>query len=54
MSTDNEQFDLIGPEANAKGVFTENGFIVKAGSVARREIVPSASHLISIRQRLLA
>lgn len=54
MSTENEQFELIGPEANAKGVFTENGFIVKAGSVARREIVPSASHLVSIRQRLLA
>lgn len=54
MSTENEQFELTGPEANAKGVFTENGFIVMAGSVARREIVPSASHLVSIRQRLLA
>ncbi len=54
MDTANDEYELKGPDADAKGVFTENGFIVKAGSLARREIAPSGKSVVSMHQRLLA
>lgn len=41
VTANDEEYELKGPGANAKGVFTDDGFLVKAGSLARREIVPS-------------
>jgi 5-methylcytosine-specific restriction protein B len=48
-----EEYELSGPDADAKGVFADNGFLVKAGSTARRETVPSGKHVNSVHQRLL-
>ncbi|EMI55219.1 hypothetical protein [Rhodopirellula sallentina] len=42
MTTNTEEFEIKGKDAEGKGVFTDNGFLVKEGSLARREIVPSA------------
>lgn len=53
LDSQNEEYELSGPDANAKGVFTDNGFLVKAGSLARREIVPSGKSVNSVHQRLL-
>lgn len=41
MSTSDE-LRLEGKDANGIGAFTEKGFVVKAGTVARREVTPSA------------
>ena len=32
MDTQSEEYELSGPDADGKGVFTDNGFLVKAGS----------------------
>lgn len=53
MDTQSEEYELKGPDADAKGVFTDNGFLVKAGSLARRETVPSGKNVNSIHQRLI-
>lgn len=53
MTTIDEDYELKGPDAEGKGAFTENGFLVKAGSLARREIVPSGKYVTAIHQRLL-
>lgn len=50
-----QEYELKGKDAVAKGVFTDNGFLVKAGSLARREIVPSAKSTVpAVHQRLIA
>ena len=54
MDTHGEEYELKGPDADAKGIFTENGFLVKAGSLARRETVPSGKSVNSVHQRLIA
>ena len=54
MDAQAEEYELKGPDADAKGVFTDNGFLVKAGSVARREIAPSGKSVTSVHQRLIA
>ena len=54
MTTNDEEYELKGPDAEGKGVFTENGFLVKAGSFARRETVPSGKSVTSVHQRLIA
>lgn len=48
-----DEYRLTGPDAEATGVFTENGFLVRAGSRVRRETLPSIRNSLSIRQRLL-
>lgn len=53
ISSDNE-YELKGPDAEAKGVFTDEGFLVKAGSLARRETVPSGKGVTPVHQRLFA
>lgn len=53
VDTQSEEYELSGPDAEAKGVFTDNGFLVKAGSFARRETVPSGKSVNSVHQRLL-
>lgn len=53
MTSDSE-YELNGPDAEGKGVFTESGFVVKAGSRARRETAPSGKNVAVIHQRLLA
>lgn len=49
-----DEYELKGPDANARGVLTKDGFLVKAGSIARRETVPSGKNVISVHQKLLA
>ena len=53
METQAEEYELKGPDANARGVFTDNGFLVKAGSVARQEIAPSGKSVTLVHQRLI-
>jgi 5-methylcytosine-specific restriction enzyme B len=54
MATEPEQFYLKGKDAEATGTLTEEGFVVKAGAVARKDIVPSAIDSVTpARQRLL-
>jgi len=49
-----EHFTLKGKDAEATGTPTEEGFVVKAGATARKEIVPSAIGSVTpARQRLL-
>lgn len=53
--TDDDQFQLNGKDAHAIGVLTDHGFVVRAGAVARKDIVPSAADTVTpIRKRLLA
>ena len=49
-----DEYELKGPDANARGVLTKDGFLVKAGSIARRETVPSGKNVVSVHQKLLA
>ena len=49
-----EEYELKGPGADANGIFTDNGFLVKAGSIARREIAPSGRNVISVHQHLIS
>jgi len=48
VATSAEEYELKGPDANAKGVCTDEGFLVKAGLLARREIAPSATPCVNI------
>jgi hypothetical protein len=53
--SDEEQFELNGKDAHAIGVLTENGFVVREGAVARKEIVPSAADTVApMRKRLIS
>ena len=55
MTSDSEEFEVKGKDAQGKGVFTDKGFLVKAGSLARREIVLSAQSTVpAVHERLLA
>lgn len=55
MTTNADEYEIKGKDAEGKGVSTDKGFLVKAGSLARREIVPSAqSTLPAVRQRLIS
>ena len=54
MDAQDEEYELKGPDAEGKGVFTDKGFLVKAGSLARREIVPSGKSVTSVHQRLIS
>ena len=54
MTANDEVYELKGPDADAKGVFTGEGFLVKAGSLARRELAPSGKSVTSVHQRLIA
>jgi 5-methylcytosine-specific restriction protein B len=49
-----EEYELRGPDAEGRGVFMDNGFLVKAGSLVRREIAPSGKSVVSVHQRLIA
>lgn len=53
MATD-EECELNGPDAAGKGVFTDYGFVIKAGSRPRLETAPSGRSVALVRQRLLA
>ena len=53
-AANNEEYELKGPDAEGRGVFTDNGFLVKEGSLARREIAPSGKSVTSVHQRLIA
>ena len=54
MDTLVDEFHLTGPGADATGVFNDTGFLVKAGSFARGETVPSAKNIASLHHRLLS
>jgi hypothetical protein len=41
VTTSEEEYTLVGPEADGRGLYLDNGFLVKAGSLARKEIAPS-------------
>ncbi len=50
-----EKYEIKGKDAQGIGVFTDSGFLVKAGSLARREIVPSAQSTVpAVHQRLIS
>lgn len=50
-----EQFELKGNGASAVGVMKDNGFLVRAGAIARKEIVPSGVDSVTpVRKRLLS
>jgi len=53
VDTNSEEYQLTGPDADAKGIVTSGGFLVKAGSLARMETVPSGKNVSSVHQRLL-
>lgn len=48
-----EQFFLKGKDAEATGELVEDGFVVRAGATARKEIVPSAMETVSSMRRKL-
>ena len=48
-----DEYELKGPDAEGRGIYTEAGFVVRAGSRARREIAPSARSVTAVHQRLL-
>lgn len=50
----NEVFELTGPDAKATGLLCDNGFLVKAGALARRETAPSAKGVAAVHAKLLA
>ncbi len=50
----NEEYELKGPDAEGRGVFTDKGFLVKAGSLAKREIPLSGKSLTSVHQQFIA
>ncbi len=56
MSNEAEtQFLLKGKDAEAVGTLTEGGFVVKAGAIARKEMLPSTTDSVTrVRERLLA
>lgn len=55
MTANADEFEIKGKDAEGKGVFTEKGFLVKEGSLARREIVPSAQSTVpAVHQRLIS
>ena len=54
MAANNEEYELKGPDAEGRGFFTDNGFLVKEGSLARRAIAPSGKSVTSVHQRLIA
>ena len=50
-----EEFELKGKDAQAVGVMTDKGFLVRAGAIARKEIVPSGADSVTpVRKRLLS
>lgn len=55
MTANAEEYEIKGKDAEGKGVFTDKGFLVKEGSLARREIVPSAQSTVpAVHKRLIA
>jgi len=55
MTGDDQEFELRGKDAQAQGSFSNKGFVVKAGSLAKREVVPSVkSNINYLRQRLIS
>jgi len=54
VETQSEEYELKGPDADSKGVFTDDGFLVKKGSLARRNTVPSGQSVKSVHQNLIA
>jgi Domain of unknown function (DUF4357)/GIY-YIG catalytic domain len=49
-----EQFFLKGKDAEAVGELVEDGFVVRAGAIARMEIVPSAQDTVpAMRKKLI-
>jgi 5-methylcytosine-specific restriction protein B len=53
VTTSEEEYTLVGPEADGRGLYLDNGFIVKAGSLARKELAPSGKSVSSVHQRLI-
>ncbi|MEQ8852804.1 DUF4357 domain-containing protein [Gimesia sp.] len=54
MTSTTDEYEIKGKDSEGKGIFTDEGFIVKKGSIARREIVPSAQDTVPpVHQRLI-
>ena len=53
MTASEEEYELTGPDAEGRGYFADQGFLVKAGSIARRELAPSGKSVTSVHQRLI-
>ncbi len=55
MATNTDEYEIKGKDAEGKGVFADKGFLVKEGSLARREIVPSAQSTVpAVHERLIS
>lgn len=54
MGDSNDEFVIDSLGARAKGILESNGFIVRAGSIARREVAQSGAKVSPIRSKLLA
>jgi hypothetical protein len=51
VTTNEEEYTLVGPAADGRGLYLDDGFLVKAGSLARKELVPYAKSVSSVHQR---
>lgn len=58
MTENQEQFVLEGPDTHGIGVPTDNGFLVKAGSLARKDVAIGSQspkyNVLGVREKLLA
>lgn len=54
MASQSDEYEIKGPDIDAKGVFTVDGFLVKAGSTARRAAAPSAKSVMTVQEQLMA
>jgi hypothetical protein len=54
-TNNNDTFVLRGKDSEAIGELTDDGFLVRKGAVARKEIVPSAMEYVTpVRTELLS
>lgn len=58
MESSVEEFECKGPDAEARGFLSDQGFLVKAGSFVRKQITASAqtpkNNVLAVRERLIS
>lgn len=53
MADTEDEYELTGPDADGRGIYLDDGFLVNAGSIARREVTPSGKSVSTVHQRLV-
>lgn len=53
LDNSNEEYELKGPDAAAQGTYLPDGFLVKKGSLARRDTAPTGKRVTDLHLRLL-